>query len=215
MQKPPVCKISRLASDISFKNLSSSLFAKSAPLTLSETTTSRKPRQSGTIRLAYNKTSLFAWFDLEETTPLATLKKHDAPLHTENVVELFIDPLGLGKVYYEIQINPLNTSFDAIVINDIGKGPRRGPRTQPLTDWNPRSLRHRSQVGKGRWQVFLSIDFEDLFFADKIPPKKGDFWRANILRIDNNGKETEYCAWSPTGVLDFHNTHAFGKWIFN
>ena len=214
MMKPPVYTIKKIKPGIDFKTLSPSHFVKALPLCFKETVSGKAPRQKGEARLVYSNATLFAWFDLEEATPIAALTRHDDPLYTENVVELFIDPLGLGSIYYEIEVNPLNASFDAIIINDIGKGNRRGARFQGFTAWNPKSLKHRSIASAGKWQVFLSVDFADLFLAKRIPPKKGDVWQGNILRIDFNGKDTEYCAWSPTRVLDFHNTNAFGKWVF-
>jgi hypothetical protein len=214
---PKLClyKLKKIPSGISLDELQASHFSKAPVAGFLETVTGKPPRQNGTVKLMYNRCSLYAFFDLDEDSPVATLTQHDAELYRENVVELFIDPLGLGKVYYELQVNPLNASFDAIIINDILKGKRRGPRFQGFTGWDPKSFRHRSIVTPGKWQVFLSIDFADLFFAKHHPPKKGDAWRANLLRIDFDGKEQLFTAWSPTYVLDFHNTSRFGTWVFD
>ena len=215
MPKQPVYKIRRMKSAVPFETLCASHFSKALPVPFRETVSGKPPRQAGEARLLYDDISLYAFFDLEENSPVATLAGHDAPLYNENVVELFIDPLGKGGLYYELEVNPLNATFDALIINDIGKGNRRGPRFQGFTGWDPKSLKTRSLVTPGKWQVFLSIDFADLFLAKRIPPKKGDAWNGNILRIDFDGKAREYCAWSPTYILDFHNSNRFGTWLFD
>ncbi len=215
MFKPPVYKIMKIKAGLDFETIDASCFSKSDSVLFKETVSGKKTRQKGEAKLIYDNTSLYAYFNLEENSPIASLSQHDSELYSENVVELFIDPMGTGKVYYEIEVNPLNASYDALIINDIGKGNRRGPRFQGFTGWNPQSLRHCSFTGPGTWQVFLAIDFADLFLSKRIMPKKGDFWHGNIYRIDYDGVNTEYCAWSPTGIVDFHNTRSFGKWIFN
>jgi len=213
MDKAPVYRIKKTKSK--FETLEAAHFSKALPASFTETVTGMSPRQAGIAKLLYNTTSLLAFFDVEEVSPVATLSTHDAELYNENVVELFISPLGINSLYYEIEVNPLNATFDALIINNIGKGKRRGPSFQGFTGWNPKSLKTRSVVTPGKWQVFLSIDFTDLFLAKRIPPKKGDTWKANIFRIDYDGKERQYCAWSPTGVLDFHNSNRFGTLIFD
>jgi hypothetical protein len=213
MDKAPVYRIKKTKSR--FESLKDADFSKASPALFKETVTGKAPRQPGTAKLLYNATSLLAFFDVSEDSPVATFSTHDSELYNENVVELFLSPLGNNSLYYEIEVNPLNATFDALIINDIGKGKRRGPSFQGFTGWNPKSLKTRSVVASGKWRVFLSIDFVDLFLARRIPPKKGDTWKGNMLRIDYNGKDREYCAWSPTFVLDFHNSNRFGTWIFD
>lgn len=59
-------------------------------------------RKQGRLSI-YDSNSLYALYVCEETLPLAVYRKHDEPLYEENVVELFIDTLGTGKVYYELE----------------------------------------------------------------------------------------------------------------
>jgi hypothetical protein len=212
MRKSPVYRIKKTRK--TFESMEAADFSNTPAALFRETVTGKDPGQKGVAKLLHNGVSLLVFFDLEENSPLATLSGHDEALYNENVVELFVDPMGCGSFYYEIEVNPLNATFDALIINDIGKGNRRGPKFQGFTAWDPKSLKTRSIVTTGKWQIFLSIAFADLFLAKRVPPKKGDTWKGNILRIDYDGKDREYCAWSPTFVLDFHNSNAFGKWIF-
>ncbi|MFH0920464.1 MAG: carbohydrate-binding family 9-like protein [Fibrobacterota bacterium] len=184
-------------------------------VTLREAVTGNAPAEKSVVRLLWDDASLYACFEMEAANPEARLTEHDANLYDESVAELFMDPLGLGRVYYELQVNPLNASFDALILNDTQDN-RRGPRFQGFRDWNPTSFRHTSKwdQGKKEWIVILALDFADLFFSKNIPPKPGDTWRANILRINGFAPKQTLNAWSPPLVPDFHNVKAFGIWRF-
>jgi hypothetical protein len=211
----PVCKIKRKKGLPAFEKLAVADFKDAEPVTLSEALTGGKPLEKTEVRFLWDDRSLYACFVMEAANPAATLTKHDGDLYEESAAELFIDPMGQGKVYFELQVNPLNASFDAIIINDT-KDNRRGPRFQGFRDWDPKSFRHKSIVnpGKKEWVVILSMDFSDLFFAANIPPKPGDTWRANILRLNGLSPNQTLNAWSPPLVPDFHNVKAFGTWLF-
>lgn len=56
---------------------------------------------------------LYIGFWIDEPYVRATLTKRDAPLYTENNIELFIDG---GDTYYELVINALNTIYEAFFI---------------------------------------------------------------------------------------------------
>jgi hypothetical protein len=208
----PEYQIRPIRTCIPLERLSVRDFETAQSAVLRNAVTGKAPAQHAEARLLWDRESLYACFLCEAGRPLATLRRHDAPLWKESVVELFIDPLGLGKVYYELEINPLNASFDALIINDFQKGKGRGPRFQGFTGWDPESLKHRSLKSGGMWIVFLKIDFADLFLTPGLPVKKGDIWRGNFFRIDCEKGRTEYCAWSPMGKLDFHCSDRFGVW---
>jgi hypothetical protein len=184
-----------------------------------------KPRQKTRVKFGWTSTHLWAAFHCEDSHIVASLTEHDHPrLWTENVVEVFIDPLGLEKIYYELQVNCRNTGFDGIVHNASGRvgiGPDQG--IQCLTAWNPKSF---CQMVSGRgifngtaasdeyWDVELCIGFNDLYLAPNKPPRPGDRWRVNIFRVDSGPWGQEYYAWSPTIVPKFHISELFGVMEF-
>ena len=45
-----------------------------------------------------------------------------------------------------------------------------------------------------------------------FPPRDGDEWRVNLYRIDTDGENVEFQAWSPTGTAkpQFHVPERFG-----
>jgi len=65
------------------------------------------------------------------------------------------------------------------------------------------------------WTVELAVPFSQLISAPHIPPAEGDAWRANIYRIDHARDASEFTAWSPTRMHDFHITEAFGRLVFD
>ncbi len=83
-----------------------------------------------------------------------------------------------------------------------------------LTQWDCPSLRVNARLKDRGWVVTAAIPFAQLHFAENRPPQPGDRWRANLCRIEYGGPETEYSAWSPPEILDFHTTEKFGEIVF-
>jgi hypothetical protein len=210
----PVYAIPRMAAPVSFEKLTAGHFSKAPRALLCDAVDGSPPAQRTEARLMWDSRFLYGLFVCEENSPLAALTGHDQPLYNENVVEIFLDPLSTGHVYYELEVNPLNASYDALILNDIQKSGPRGRRFQGFPAWNPKSFAHSSRVENGVWTVSLRIGFEDLCLSPNIPPKAGDTWRGNLLRIDRDEKNQRCCAWSPPRVLDFHNSKAFGIFQF-
>ena len=191
---------------------------------LRETVTGRKPSQPTTVRMLYDDERLYIGFHAVDNYIWGTMTGHDEPIYDEEVVEAFLDPTGLLTAYYELEVSPLNTGFDALIINDtVPAGAEgRGPRFQGFTDWDPRGFSHAVHV-EGRlggrecewWECEMAIAFSDLFLGGRVPPRPGDVWRANLFRIDKDGDSLEESAFSPTGAADFHLPQRFGRLIFS
>lgn len=61
----------------------------------------------------WDDTCLYVAYWIEETDVRATLQQRDAPVYSENDVELFIDG---GGGYYEFEINALGTLYEAFFV---------------------------------------------------------------------------------------------------
>ena len=127
-------------------------------------------------------------------------------------------------------MSPLNTLFDAFVVN----GKSHGQGMHVLRDWDSETLQHAVSVdGTAKttapadrgastsspdtsWSCEIAIPFKDLMTAPNIPPKVGDVWRMNLYRIDRGKTEAEdeYTAWSPTRKIDYHRPQHFGSLRF-
>ena len=77
------------------------------------------PRLATTVAAYYDDDFLTVVFDAEDDEIVATYLGHDEPLWQEDVVEIFLAPEGLTP-YFEIEVNPLGTTFDARIDSPDG-----------------------------------------------------------------------------------------------
>jgi hypothetical protein len=171
------------------------------PVDLRETVSGLPPKQSTRVRLAWDAREWRILFHAEDAFPWATMTERDAPLYEEEVVEVFLDPVGDLECYFEIEVNPLNAVLDLVL---------RRTRSGYMKDfaWQCEDLRTAVTKDAIGWRAELSIPFPALAAA---PPSAGTRWRANFLRIDRPPEiERELSAWSPTGRANFHAPERFG-----
>jgi hypothetical protein len=167
------------------------------------------------LRICYNSTYLYLGWSCTDSDIQATLTQHDANLWDEEVVECFITPHRLTR-YFELQWNPLGTTFDGIILNTLGEDGLSRKRDLER-DWNPPNIisavvvegRLSGKADKDKeWRVEAAIPFAEL---ETGAPRPGDVWRANFYRYNRtSGKETEFLAWSPTCTKTFHEPNRFG-----
>lgn len=165
------------------------------------------------------RTTVAAWFDEERLTfvfagedrgVVATHLVHDAPLYEEDVVEVFLSP-GDRREYFEIEVNPLGTTFDARVSSPDGV---RATMTVDRS-WECEGLFAAVRRTPDRLEVVVRIPFAAL--GTSAPPP-GSRWRGNLYRIDrDSARGHEFLAWRPTMKTppDFHVAGAFGTLEFS
>jgi len=198
--------------------------AVSIPLVLRDA--SGPPKRPTIAKMCWDETNLYVAFTCTDPHIWATLTKRDDPLWTEEVVELFLDPNGTGKPYFEIEINPRNVVVDLRFDEPISKGAaERG------IVWNAKGLQSAVRVNgrvttgepgndpEGSWTVEMALPFGALDGTAHLPPRNGDSWRANLYRIERPpelGKEDdEYTAWSPLyDAKSYHTRKRFGRIVF-
>ena len=181
----------------------SAFWSRVKPVSLLENVGGQPPRQGTRVRTAWDATAWRVLFEMEDARPWATLTAHDAPLWTEETVEVFVDPVGDLEGYFEVEINPLGAIVD-VVLRRIASGWRKD------FGWHVEGLRRHARLTETGWAAELAIPFEAVSAA---VPQPGTCWRANFLRIDRPdgaGSEAELSAWSPTGMRNFHRAQAFG-----
>ncbi len=175
------------------------------PVHLRENLTAEEPRQRTVVKLAWNADEFRLLFQAEDTHAWATLTTRDAPLYEEEVIEVFLDPVGDHECYFEFEVNPLNAVLD-LVLRRSRAGYRRD------FSWDCEALETRVRKHADRWIAELSIPFRSLIAQ---PPLAGAKWRANFCRIDRPpGIERELSAWAPTRLNTFHVPERFGTLIF-
>ena len=170
-------------------------------LTLAETVTGREPQQPTRLRLGWTPDELRVLFHCADTHAWATMTERDAPLYEEEVIEVFLDPVGDLKSYFELEVNPLNAVLDLVL---------RRNRSGYAKDfsWRCDDLRTAVRTTPSSWMAELAIPFRSLV-ADA--PQSGARWRANFFRIDRPpGMPRELSAWAPTRCGTFHIPERFG-----
>ncbi len=171
------------------------------PVWLAEAVTGSAPEQRTAVRIAWTSSELRLLFHVEDTDVWATMGNRGDPLYREEVVEVFLDPVGDLESYFEIEINPLNAVLD-LVLRKTRSGYRKD------FSWRCEGLRSRVRSCDGGWVAELGIPFLSVL---PEPPKPGDVWRVNFSRIDRpQHRERELSAWSAPRRPSFHTPERFG-----
>jgi hypothetical protein len=153
------------------------------------------------VRCAWDASEFRILFQCADDYVWATLTERDGPLYTEEVVEIFLDPVGDLESYFEIEVNPLNTVLD-LVLRKTASGYRKD------FSWQCEGLRTRVEKNGSGWSVEISIPFHSLSAEAALA---GTRWRMNFCRIDRPvGRERELSAWSPPRRGSFHTPERFG-----
>jgi len=149
--------------------------------------------------------NLLVRFDGRDDGWIATRTRRDDALWLEDVFEVFLAPVDPPHTYYEFEVNPLGTVFDARI-----ESPRLSRPTICVDVlWDCRGFTARVTRREGLWSAVLRIPLARL--SEGTP---STIWRANFFRVDRGGRNhpDEYSAWSPTlrDPPDFHDARRFG-----
>lgn len=169
---------------------------------------SRGAREQTHARVGHDGTALHVRFDCDDEDIWGTLTRRDDPIYEEEAVEIFLAPGGEDPVeYFEFEVSPLGTLFDARVRNP------RSRREEMCVDpgWNCPGIAWRAGVDRPsrRWWAELVVPWSSLSPRAEIPA----LWRANLYRIERpRGGHPEFSCWSPTFTdpADFHKPACFG-----
>lgn len=186
-----------------------------------------KPRHRTRMKMLWDEKFLYIAAELEEPHVWATIRQRDAVIFNDNDFEIFIDPDGDNHLYYEFEMNALNTVWDLLLIKPYRDG---GP---PVDGWDIAGLRTAvfvdgtindpSDVDRG-WSVEIAFPWKAL--AECAPgkrgPRIGEQWRIDFSRVEwlheivdggyrkvPNRPEDNW-VWSPQGVIDMHRPWTWG-----
>jgi hypothetical protein len=185
------------------------------PVRLRRATDAAPPRLATSVAVWFDERHLNILFSAGDDHVEATLYEHDAPLYEQDVVEVFVAPEE-GTLYFELEVSPRGTVFDARI--DSPEGTRATMHVD--RDWTCEGLiaAVRSVTesgGASTVDTLIRIPFAAFSLAT---PQSGDTWRANFFRIDRHPRlGDEFSAWQPTmkNPPDFHVPAAFGTLRFD
>lgn len=169
-------------------------------------------------RLVWDDEALYVAFIAADRDLHSPFSERDDALYTRDVVEVFLDPGGDGRDYYELEVSPRGVLFDALFAShrhDLprsrawdGAGIEAAAHAIGTIDDDSDGLR---DIG---WSAELRIPFAAIRHAARSPPQEGDEWRMNLFRIDAHAEGGHYTAWTPPLRGDFHALDRFGTLVF-
>jgi hypothetical protein len=163
-------------------------------------------------RLLWDDANLYIFVDIVDTDVYSPFTEHDAPVWRADAVEVFIDADKNGQGYVELDANPRGAVFDAWIPTTKQHGGKEGWTSQVAAAATvDGTLDMRDDVDKG-WHLELRIPLAtvkggDPKMAVRLPPKPGDTWKLNIVRVDKPKKgKVAASSWAAITIKDFHAT---------
>jgi len=191
-----------------------------------------RPRFTTRAKMLWDDNNFYIAAALEEPHVWGTLTQRDQIVYYDNDFEVFIDPDGDTREYYEIELNALNTVFDLFLERTyIDGGPARhewnleGLATAVHVDG---TLNDPSDRDRG-WSVELALPWRALAeYAHKpSPPRDGDMWRVNFSRVEWQHRVVDgryekvpdtpenNWVWSPQGLINMHLPEHWAYVVFS
>jgi hypothetical protein len=169
-------------------------------------------------RVVFDDTHLYVAFQVTDRNLQSPHRNADDHLWEQDCVEVFLDPDGDGRNYFEIQVSPRGVVFDTRYDS------RRQPQPFGHVDWQSeaqvgvalRGTLDDDQVDEG-YYVELRVPFTALAAGatPTAPPTPGSTWRMNFYVMDKSPQGQDAAGWSPVLVPDFHATDRFGRVTFH
>jgi hypothetical protein len=213
--QPPVYEVSRTSTEIKIDGkLDDPAWSKTTSTGKFTNNSDGSSAQYHTeAKILYDANYLYFSFRSLDENIWATLKRRDAHLWEEEVVEVFLQADPLQPSYIELEVNPLGTMLDIYLL-----GVRKPLRYE---SWNSEKLKWAVHVdgtvdgkpGDREWACEIALPLEDVVTAPRIPPRPGDRWRLNLYRMELR-PVSALLAWSPTRKDDFHLPGMFGWMVF-
>lgn len=164
-----------------------------------------------TAKMVWDDQYLYLLIQVADTDIYSPYKHRDEPLWKADAVEVFIDADANRRGYVELQVNPNNAVFDSWFATT---------RAQPGDPtWDSSLIAAVSVAGTPDragdadvgWSAEIAIPWAAVKGRDHamqvhIPPRIGDRWRMNVVRVDGRAgrKDVAASSWNPITWSDFH-----------
>lgn len=188
------------------------------------------PLHSTRVKMLWDDQYLYVYARMEEPHVWGTLMQHDTIIYHNNDFEVFIKPFDQQSVYYEVEVNPLNTIMDLM----MDKPYRLGGDAH--IHWDVKGLQsavhiegtlNKADDVDQYWAVEMAIPFASLTtFSRSSTPKLNDYWKINFSRVHwfydledgvySRKKENHRLlpennwVWSPIGIVNMHYPERWG-----
>ena len=172
------------------------------------------PTKQTYMKMLWDDDCLYIAGIIEEDDVTASLTERDAIIFKDNDFEVFLDPDGDGKFYFEFECNAYATLMDLILDKPYSQGGNfflpwdcKGVRVKVHVDGK---INDAKKADKG-WTVEWAIPFASLAIGFDNP-KKYNPWRIDFSRVEwlvREGPEENW-VWNPTGEVDMHLPDRWG-----
>ncbi|MSR45079.1 MAG: hypothetical protein EXS15_06985 [Phycisphaerales bacterium] len=193
------------------------------------------PAQRTRVKMLWDEQHLYIAADLEETDLWATLTQHDEIVFHDNDFEVFVDPDGDTREYYEIEVNAIETIFDLYLPVPYRAGAKADhgwtATGMQVAIHRDGTLNDSRDIDRG-WTVEMAIPWSvftpvaragtETFQHTAPHPDAGDVWRINFSRVqwtlekqgDSHakvaGKPEHNWTWTPQWIIDMHVPQYWG-----
>lgn len=182
------------------------------------------------VKMMWDDQFLYIYAQLEEPHIWGNITQHDAIIYHNNDFEIFIKPYDSNSIYYEIEVNTLNTLMDLMM-----------PRPyrlagEAIMHWDMKGIQSAVHIeGTNNdpthmdkyWSVEMAIPFSSINnFGRAVHPREGEHWRINFSRVqwqheiinntyfrkkvDNKLQHEDNWVWSPIGLVNMHYPERWG-----
>ena len=160
-------------------------------------------------KLIWDDQHLYLFVSSEDADVYSPFTNTDDHLWEHDVVEVFIDADGNRRGYIELQVNPKNAHFDTWFV--AGR-PNRDDSfdAQMQHQVIVRGTADNRDDGDAGWDVEIAIPLaaargKDAAMKIAVPPRPGDTWRLNVVRVDKDRSgKVRAASWNRIGCDDFH-----------
>jgi len=169
-----------------------------------------EPNGKATARMVWDDQYLYLFVSVVDTDVATTFQNHDDPMWKADCVEIFVDADGNRRGYIELQVNPYNATFDSWFAGPRGPAGDVTWDSGMVTQVQVRGTAAPGDVDQG-WDAEIGIPWaaikgRDPQMAVTIPPRIGDRWKLNVVRVDKrSGKDGVVASsWNRITYSDFH-----------
>lgn len=172
---------------------------------------SPEPVGKASARMTWDEQNLYLFVQVIDSDVFSQYTKHDDSLWKADCVEIFIDSNGDRRGYVELQVNPNNATFDSFF-----RGTRAEPGDPSWDSMMQTAVKVRGTGDKAGdtdqgWDAEIAIPLDavkgrDMSMNVSLPPKVGDRWRLNVVRVDtrSSGGNPSATSWNRITYSDFH-----------
>jgi hypothetical protein len=174
-------------------------------------------------KLLYDNTCLYLGMETEDADIYAHYTHNTDPLFLrDDLVEIFIDPDGDGKNYFEIGISARGIYYALMIpyASESFVRPQPLPQVKIITATKLNGTINNPKDKDTSWTVEACIPLAPITETAPIAIAPGSQWSIGLFRIDYDqntpkSKALGFYSWQYVGKFGFHRPERFGKVTFD